>query len=105
MAQDRQVLSERLAAFLGEQYDAPGRDKKLAQDLGVDPRSARNYFAGHWPSAHAFRAIVRKFGRDVLAAVFDPDIDETAARLRAEVAELEGRLERKKEALRAVDGR
>lgn len=100
MAEDRQALSDRLASFLRQRYPLMGRDKLLARDIGCDPRAARNYFEGHWPNAAAFRGIVRQFGRDFLAAVFDPDIDEVHAALEAEVRRLETELEARKTALR-----
>lgn len=104
MAESHQTLSERLSAFLRQRYPLMGRDKLLARDIGCDPRAARNYFEGHWPNAAAFRGIVRQFGRDFLAAVFDPDIDEVHAALEAEVRRLETELEARKTALRAVAG-
>lgn len=68
--------------------------KDLARMIDCDPRTAEGFRAGrHWPSAHHWRLIVRAFTRDVLTAVFDPEIDETLARLRREERELEERLD------------
>lgn len=90
--------SERLALYLRGQYRKDHRIKKLAQDLvseGVTctQKTAENILGGHWPSDLHFAAIVRRFGRDVLDAVFGADIDETVARLTAEARALEQQLQ------------
>lgn len=72
--------------------------------IECDPRSARNMLSGYWPGARHWRAIVRQFGQDVLDAVFGPDIDDTLAREKAEIARLENELANRKARLRAVAG-
>lgn len=104
MAEDRHVLADRLSNFLARRYDLLGRNEALARDIYVGPRTARNYFSGYWPGAHAWRGIVRRFGSDVPAAVFEPDIDETSAALAAEIRAMEETLETRKARLRAMAG-
>jgi hypothetical protein len=96
MTFDRQPLQKRLSSFLESKYPGPNRDARLAQDIGCDPRSARNYFLGHWPSADRLSAIIRRFEDDIWHAVLSPDADSEAARLQAEIEELEGQLAAKK---------
>lgn len=96
---------ERLGAFLRTIYGHGGdnRDKRLARDLasvGLDrmtDRAARNLFENHWPGDETWAAIVRRFGADVLRAVFAPEI----APVLAELTETEVRLERELERARA----
>lgn len=104
MAEDRYILQRRLTGFFVEQYPLMGRNEALARDIGVKPRTARNYFANYWPGAHAWRGIVRRFGQDVITAVFSPDIDEARARLIAEIRALEDDLEHRKSHLRSLAG-
>jgi hypothetical protein len=83
-------LSELLGAFLRRQTSSA---KELARLIDCDPRTAEGFRAGrYWPSARHWKLIARAFGRDILAAVFDPDIDQELARLRREERELEERL-------------
>lgn len=103
LPQSRPDLSVRLATFLGDQVRGPSRDKLLAQRLALPERSIRHYLSGAvWPGVVAWRLIVREFGDDVLSAVFGPEIDETRARLAAEVRALEVELDDRRTALRAV---
>jgi hypothetical protein len=104
MADFRQPLSDRLPAFLARRLPHAGRDKHLAREIDVDPRTARNILAGHWPSREAWRGIVRAFGRDVLDAVFAPEIDEVLARQAAEIKALEEQLANRRARYRAVAG-
>lgn len=95
---------ERLGWFLREQYTGPGREKRLAQDLDIAPRTARNLFEDHWPNDETFEAILRRFGKHVWRVVCAPAIDPVLA----ELTEEETRLARKLDAIRshreAVEG-
>lgn len=83
-------LREILGDFLRRRTDS---SKDLARLINSDPRTAEGFRAGrYWPNARHWRLIVQHFGRDVLAAVFDPEIDPVAARLARERRELEERL-------------
>lgn len=85
---DPTILLKRLADYV-QPYPA----KKLARWFGCTEPTAENFKRGtSWPNARHWRLIVRHFGRDVLAAVFDPEIDETLARLRREERELREKL-------------
>lgn len=103
MVGDDQLLQNRLAAFLRERFP---RDTacELARRIDCDERTARNIVAAHWPRAKHFRSIVREFGRDVLDALFEPDINETVARLKREVVNLEAQAEERRAALRKAEG-
>lgn len=103
MGLEHHDLRARLSDFLGARYTRD-RAKRLARDIDSDPRTAENILNGHWPSAKHWQGIVRVFGRDVLDAVFAPDIDPVAARLEAEVRALEERLEAKRAEARQVGG-
>jgi hypothetical protein len=94
---------ERLAIYLRVQYRGMPA-KLLAADLGCTAKAAENILNSHWPNSRHWAAIVRRFGRDVLAAVFEPEIDQTAARLYAEERELEERLQTKRALRRQVQG-
>lgn len=100
MRDDPQVLSRRLARFV---RDTPA--KELADTIGCTIRTAENIRRGHWPIARHWLAIVRTFGRDVLDAVFLPEIDETLARLTAEEAQLDRQLAAVRARLREAEGR
>lgn len=88
---------ERLSAYLRRQYPMVGRDKQLARELGTSPRAARNLFEDHWPGDETWGAIVRRFGEDVLRAVFAPEIEP----ILAELTEKEARLAKELESLQA----
>lgn len=88
MAREDQDLQNRLTLFLRRRYPSDGA-KRLAAAIGCDPRSAKNYLNAHWPNARALAAIVRVFGRDVLEAVFAPEIEPALARLTEEERRLE----------------
>lgn len=85
--------SQRLALYLRGQYRRDHRIKRLSGDLKCTQKTAENILAGHWPSDLHFAAIVRRFGRDVLDAVFGQDIDATVARLTEEARQLEQQLQ------------
>lgn len=88
MGDDPQILLRRLADYV-EPYPA----KKLARWIGCTEKTAEHFRRGvSWPNARHWRLIVQHFGRDILAAVFEPEIDETLARLRREERELRERL-------------
>lgn len=84
-------LRLRLSTFLRQRFPADGA-KRLAREIDCDPRTAESILLGHWPNAQNWRGIARAFGRDVLAAVFEPDINPVLARLTAEERQLEERL-------------
>ena len=88
MDENPNILLQRLADFV-EPYPA----KKLARWIGCSEKTADHFKRGtSWPNARHWRLIVQHFGRDILSAVFEPDIDETLARLRREERELRERL-------------
>jgi hypothetical protein len=88
MDDDPKILLTRLAEYV-EPYPA----KKLSRWFGCTEKTADAFRRGEsWPNARHWRLIVRHFGRDILAAVFEPEIDETVARLRREERELRERL-------------
>lgn len=83
-------LSDLLGDFLRRRTNSA---KDLARLIDCDPRSADGYRAGrYFPQARHLRLIVRAFGRDVLSALFDPDIDAVSARLASEERALERQL-------------
>lgn len=95
-------LSEMLGDFLRRRTNSA---KDLARLIGCDPRTAEGFRAGrHWPSARHFRMIVRTFKRDLIAAVIEPEINATLARLSREERELEERLEEIRRAKRSASG-
>jgi len=65
MADDPQVLSQRLARFV-----APVPAKHLSRLIGCDVRTAENMKRGHWPIARHWAGLIRAFGEDVTEAVF-----------------------------------
>ena len=100
MDDDDQILLKRWA-----EYVRPYPEKVLARTIGCTERTAKHYRNGtSWPTARHWRLIVRAFGRDVLAAVFDPEINDTLARLNREQAELEARLDEIRARRRAAAG-
>lgn len=105
MGLDSHEPRDRLAAFLRRQYRGEHRTKRLASDINCTAKTAENIISGHWPSSRHMAAIVRRFGRDVVECMFAPEIDDTVARLEAEVRQLEQELEEKRELARQVAGR
>lgn len=88
MDDDPKILLRRQAKYL-EPYPA----KKLARWIGCTEKTADAFRRGEsWPNARHWRLIVQHFGRDILAAIFEPEIDETLARLRREERELREKL-------------
>lgn len=85
--------SQRLALYLRNQYRRDHRGKRLSSDIECTAKAAENILNGHWPNDRHFAAIVSRFGRDVLDAVFGPEIDETVNRLTAKARELEQQLQ------------
>lgn len=79
---------DRLRAYLRGELSGVHQAKQLATIIDGTPKAAENILAGHWPNDLHFAAIVRRFGRDLLDAVFGPDIDETLARLKQEERQL-----------------
>ncbi len=101
---DGQGMRQRLARYLHSQYPSEHREKRLANELDCDPRAAKNLFLGHWPNARIWSAILRRFGRDVLEAVFAPEIEPVLARLTAEEAALERQLDLARARRRQAEG-
>lgn len=101
-------LQKRLTRFLERQYPSE-RASRLACDIDCDVRTAKNILDRHWPSARHMRAIIQRFGRDVIEAVFAPDIEPVLARLSHEERQLEERLEavraRRRQAAGISEGR
>lgn len=95
---------DRLAAYLRARYRGAHSTKRLATDIRCTPKAAENILDGHWPNSRHWAAIARRFGRDVLDAVFGPEIDETTARLAEEVRQLEEALEEKRRRARQAAG-
>lgn len=77
---DPRRLQSRLAAFVAQRTTA----KQLAKLIDSDVRTAEGIRRGYWPQARHFAAIVQAFGRDVLDAVFTPELEAVEARLEAE---------------------
>lgn len=97
-------LRGRLALYLRRKLNGEHQTKQLARLIDCSPRTAENILAGHWPSSRHWAGIARAFGRDVLDAVFTPEIDETVARLQQEVRALEEQLHEKRARARAATG-
>jgi hypothetical protein len=98
--EDPLILSERLA-----KYFQPYPAKVLARTIDCTESTAENFrLARSWPSARHWRLIVQAFGRDVLAAVFDPEINDTLARLHREERQLQERLDEIKTRRRKAAG-
>jgi hypothetical protein len=95
---------DRLASYLGKRFADGYASKRLASALRITPKAAENLLNNHWPNSKIWQRIVALFGRDVLDAVFGPDIDETITRLRREEAELERILAEKRSRRLAVEG-
>lgn len=104
MGLDTHEPRHRLSAYLRRQYGNEHRTKRFAGDIGCTPKAAENILDGHWPNSRHWAAIARRFGRDVVDAVFGPEIDETLARLEAEVRELEQQLEQTRSRARQAAG-
>jgi predicted transcriptional regulator len=97
---DDHILVRRLA-----EYVQPYSEKVLARTIGCTERTAKHFRNGtSWPSARHWRMIVRAFGRDVIACVFEPEINDTLARLRREEAQLEERLDEIRRRRRSAAG-
>lgn len=103
MVLEHDDLRGRLAGFLRRQFPSDGA-KRLARTIDCDPRTAENILLGHWPNAQCWRGIARAFGRDVLAAVFEPDINPVLARLSAEERLLEEQLNEARARRRQAQG-
>lgn len=103
MDPEGRVLQRRLATFLRRQYISE-RESRLSRDIDCDPRTAKNLLNDTWPNARHWARIVRRFGQDVLDAVFAPEIDATVARLAEELRSLEDLLEQKRAAARQAEG-
>lgn len=100
MEDDPQILLKRFS-----EYVKPYPAKTLAELAGCTDKTAEHFRNGtSWPTARHWKLIVRAFGRDVLAAVFDPEINDTLARLNREQAQLERRLDEIRQRRRAATG-
>lgn len=101
MEDDPQILLRRFA-----EYVRPYPAKSLAQMGGCAEKTAEHWRNGvSWPTARHWKLIVRAFGRDVISAVFMPEIDNTVARLEREARELEERLHEVRKRARQASGR
>lgn len=103
MDEDPQILLRRLA-----EYVRPYPARILAPMLNCTERTAEHFRRGEsWPNARHWRLIVQAFGRDVLSCVFEPEINDTLARLNREQAQLEERLDeirtRRRQAVGSLD--
>lgn len=89
---------ERLRKYLRDHYTGPRHVMRMSYDIGCSRKTAENILDGeHWPNDLTFAAIVRRFGRDLLDAIFNPEIDPVVARLEEE----ERQLDRQLQAIRA----
>jgi hypothetical protein len=99
MAHDGRTLQGRFREFVNREYPS---DKHLAQAAKCDPRTARNMRLGHWPAPRHLAELIRRHGRLLISVVFDPELDDVAARIELAIREREGELEELKAQLRAV---
>ena len=83
--------------MLREAYAGVGGAKRMASDLRISEKSARNLFNDHWPGDDTWAAIVRRFGDRVWKVVCAPEIVPVLA----ELSEREARLARELDGLRA----
>ncbi len=72
MPLDQHEPRDRLATYLRRQYRHGPATKLLASDIACSPSAAENILSGHWPNSRHWAAIVRRWGRDVVEAVFLP---------------------------------
>ena len=96
--------SARLSAFLTQRYRGAGAPKRLAADLGCQPKTAENMLGGSWPSDMHLAAIVRRFGADVWRALFAVDLDAEDARLALEESRLAQALDETRARRRPLSG-
>ena len=96
---------ERLQRYLSRQYRGTFRTKALAEDIDATTKAAENILNGHWPNDRHLAAMVRRFGRDLLDAVFMPEIEPVLARLTEEERQLEEALEEVRQRRRQTAGR
>lgn len=100
MDADDHILLRRFA-----EYVRPYPEKVLARTIGCTERTAKHFRNGtSWPTARHWRLIVQAFGRDVIAAVFEPEINDTLARLAREQRQLEERLDELRKRRRQAEG-
>ncbi len=102
MGLDSQEPRGRLARYLRQEYSGAHATKRLASDIECTPKTAENILSGSWPNSRHWAAIARRFGADVLEAVFAPEIDATSARLEAELRDLERQVEKKRALARQI---
>lgn len=85
---------ERLRRYLRDQYSGPRAVMRMTHDVGCSRKTAENILDGeHWPNDLTFAAIVRRFGRDLLDALFNPEIEPVVARLEEEERHLARQLQ------------
>lgn len=85
---------ERLRSYLREQYQGPRAVMRMSSEIDCSRKAAENILDGeHWPNDLTFASIVRRFGRDLLDAVFNPEIDPVVARLEEEERQLDRQLQ------------
>lgn len=93
----------RLNAYLQRQYRSVSA---MAYDVRLSRKQAENLLVGcHWPSDTTFAALVRRFGKDLLEAVFNPEIDPVVARLEEEERQLDRQLQAVRARRRQATGR
>lgn len=81
----------RLNAYLRERYRSVSA---MAYDLRLPRKTAENLLVGcNWPSDTTFAALVRRFGKDLLEALFNPEIEPVVARLEEEERQLDRQLQ------------
>lgn len=95
---------ERLGRFLRDKFRGSGAVKRLAATIEATPKVAENAMLGHWPGDDTFAAIVRAFGRDVLDAVFAPEIEPVLAKLKEQERRLEEQLAEARARRRQAEG-
>ena len=82
------TLGVRLKQELRARYPAHTA-KQVARLTGADLRTARSWVEeGKAPQEHHLRAIVRELGRDVLNALFGPEIETHNEKLMREINDL-----------------
>jgi hypothetical protein len=82
------TLGVRLKQELRSRYPAHTA-KQVARVTGADLRTARSWVEeGKAPQEHHLRAIVRELGRDVLHALFSPEIETHNEKLLREIHDL-----------------
>jgi hypothetical protein len=96
---------DRLRHFLRRKYIGAHATKALARDMNATAKAAENALNGHWPSDTHLAAIIRRFGHDLLDAVFAPEIEPVLAQLQIEERALDEQLQAARARRRQVEDR